>query len=186
MIETIGRDIDQYLHFSSDFLEGDGGPLRRLSALLTPAVLCVATYRAAHWCYRRRLHRLANLLTRINCWMNHIFIHPDSVIGPGMYVPHPPGVYFRGSAGECLTLYARSVVGGEVSPGGGDLRVEGHVTLGNNVTVGAFAVILGDVAVGDGAVIGPSAVINNDMGPGSVMLSGERIVIDTCPHGEVS
>lgn len=46
----------------------------------------------------------------------------------------------------------------------------GPVTIGNDVWVGARAIILSGVTIGDGAVIGAGAVVTRDVAPYSVMV----------------
>jgi serine O-acetyltransferase len=45
-----------------------------------------------------------------------------------------------------------------------------HPTLGNNVTVGAGALILGPITVGDNAVVGAGAVVLKDVANGRTVV----------------
>lgn len=54
----------------------------------------------------------------------------------------------------------------EAGPISAQALVEAPVRVGNNVWIGAHAVILKGVSIGDGAVIGAGAVVRTDVGPG--------------------
>lgn len=82
-------------------------------------------------------------------------------IGPGISVLHPSmGVVISGFAtiGKNLTLTGGNVIGGklEVRNGGGKFMI------GDNVNLGANAVILGPVVLGDKITIGALAMVNKD------------------------
>lgn len=84
-------------------------------------------------------------------------------IGPGISVLHPSmGVVISGFAmiGKNLTLTGGNVIGGrpEVRNGGAKFM------LGDNVNLGANAVILGPVVLGDNITIGALAMVNRDFG----------------------
>jgi maltose O-acetyltransferase len=55
---------------------------------------------------------------------------------------------------------------GEQSPISDQALIEAPVKVGNNVWIGAHAVILKGVNIGDNAVIGAGAVVRTDVGPG--------------------
>lgn len=46
--------------------------------------------------------------------------------------------------------------------------------IGNNVFIGAGAIILGDISIGDNAVIGAGAVITHDVKAGETVVSNNR------------
>ena len=67
--------------------------------------------------------------------------------------------------GERVTLYQGVTLGGT-----GFQRGKRHPTLGDNVTVGSGAKLLGPIAVGDGAKIGANTVVVEDVPPGSTVV----------------
>jgi serine O-acetyltransferase len=64
-----------------------------------------------------------------------------------------------------VTLYQGVTLGGT-----GFQRGKRHPTLGDNVTVGSGAKLLGPIAVGDGAKIGANTVVVEDVPPGATVV----------------
>jgi acetyltransferase-like isoleucine patch superfamily enzyme len=52
-----------------------------------------------------------------------------------------------------------------------------EVIIGNDVWIGANAVILKGVTIGDGAVVGAGAVVTSDVPPGAVVAGNPAKVI---------
>ncbi|WP_144186544.1 CatB-related O-acetyltransferase [Elioraea rosea] len=61
--------------------------------------------------------------------------------------------------------------------GNADAVTRGGVTIGNDVWIGARAIILSGVTVGDGAVIGAGAVVARDVPPYAVMVGNPARLI---------
>jgi serine O-acetyltransferase len=94
-------------------------------------------------------------------------IHPAARIGGEFFIDHGSGVVIGETAeiGERVTLYQGVTLGGT-----GFQRGKRHPTLGDNVTVGSGAKLLGPIAVGDGAKIGANTVVVEDVPPGSTVI----------------
>jgi len=140
------------------------GRLTRLSFLLSPPGLCAALHRLAHWLWQRELRRCARGLAGVNHLLHKAAIHPACRIGAGLYIPHTAGVVFRGHAGRDLTLFARAVVDAGAAHAASP-------RLGDGVTIGAGAVVLGAVQVGSGAKLAPLAVLRTDAAGLTAVLS---------------
>ena len=96
-----------------------------------------------------------------------IEIHPAAKIGPEFFIDHGAGVVIGETAeiGCCVTLYQGVTLGGTgFQPG------KRHPTLGDNVTVGSGAKLLGPIAVADGAKIGANTVVVEDVPPGATVV----------------
>lgn len=96
-----------------------------------------------------------------------IEIHPAAEIGQRFFIDHGSGVVIGETAkiGDCVTLYQGVTLGGT-----GFQRGKRHPTLGDNVTVGSGAKLLGPIAVGDGAKIGANTVVVEDVPPGATVV----------------
>jgi serine O-acetyltransferase len=135
----------------------------RLEVLLTyPGLHAVIIHRGASWLHRHRLRLLARILAHLGRFLTGIEIHPGATIGRHLVIDHGMGIVIGETAviGDDVTLYQGVTLGGT-----GKARGKRHPTLGNDVTVGAGAKILGAVTIGDGARIGGGTVVLKDVPP---------------------
>ncbi len=171
----IQQDVLQYIKFSSDFSGGNVSKLKQVSSFFTPSMLCCFLYRSAHLFFEWRLPVVARIVTGINYIVHKADISPASEIGGGLYIPHTVGIVFYGCAGEALTLYAvASVASSGVHPKKAVLH-SGFPRLGNHVTVGAYAMVLGDIDVGDNCTVGPNCLLNESIPANTTLVSRQRI-----------
>jgi serine O-acetyltransferase len=108
-------------------------------------------------------------------------IHPAARIGEEFFIDHGSGVVIGETAeiGDRVTLYQGVTLGGT-----GFQRGKRHPTLGDNVTVGSGAKLLGPIEVGHGAKVGANTVVVEDVpanttvvgNPGhTVKVEGRRV-----------
>jgi serine O-acetyltransferase len=141
----------------------------RLELLLCyPGLHAVWMHRAAHRLWQLRGGRLpARLLSQLNRWLTGVEIHPGAVVGRRLFIDHAMGVVIGETAevGDDVMLYHGVTLGGRSMQ-----RVKRHPTLGDGVTVGAGATVLGPVIIGDCAQIGANAVVVKDVPPHAVVV----------------
>lgn len=65
--------------------------------------------------------------------------------------------------GRNCKIFANVTMGAKWSSGERDRDTNGLPKVGNNVMIGAGAVLLGDITIGDNAVIGANAVVISDV-----------------------
>ncbi|HMD03072.1 MAG TPA: serine O-acetyltransferase [Candidatus Baltobacteraceae bacterium] len=96
-----------------------------------------------------------------------IEIHPSARIGKGFFIDHGMGVVIGETVeiGDDVTLYQGVTLGGTSLVGG-----KRHPTLGNRVTVGVGAAVLGAITVGDDAKVGAGSVVVRDVPPNSTVV----------------
>lgn len=166
---NIRADIQRYLTMSPENIERGFGLKQRLSAFLRPELLCLTMHRIAHYLYVRSWRRSARLVTRINALLHKVHLTPQSCIGPGCRLPHPPGLTFHGSAGSGLTLFSTCVCcpAGPIADGPLELAPR----LGDEVMVGGHAVLIGPIRVGDRVRISFSARVGEDVPPDVAVIS---------------
>lgn len=125
-----------------------------------PGLHAILLHRVAHWLCGRHIPVLPRVLSHFNRLLTGIEIHPAAVIGAGFFVDHGMGVVIGETAevGDDVTLYQGVTLGGT-----GFERGKRHPNIGNRVTVGVGAKILGAVTVGDGAIIGAGSVVLRDV-----------------------
>ncbi len=94
-------------------------------------------------------------------------IHPAARIGREFFIDHGAGVVIGETAviGDRVTLYQGVTLGGT-----GFQRGKRHPTLGDNVTVGSGAKLLGPIAVGENAKIGANTVVVEDVPPRATVV----------------
>ena len=124
--------------------------------LLYQGVHALIWHRFAHWFYKRRMFFMARLISQIARFWTLIEIHPGAELGHGILIDHGCGVVIGETTvvGDNCTIYQGVTLGGV-----GLNKGKRHPTLGNNVTVGAGAKILGAFEVGDNCTIAANAVL---------------------------
>ena len=120
---------------------------------------------------------LAKLASRWNYLWNSCELSAHAKIGPGLHLPHPTGVVVGPIiAGRNLTILQSASIGlTDRSLSYQDRR--NFPCLGDNITVGANASVLGSIVIGDGVLIGPNAVVFNDVPAGCRAVGNPARVI---------
>jgi serine O-acetyltransferase len=128
--------------------------------LLYPGLHALWLHRAAHALWRARIPFVPRWLSHVGRWLTGIDIHPGASIGRGFFIDHGAGVVIGETAvvGEDVTLYQGVTLGGT-----GKERGKRHPTIGSRVVVGAGAKVLGRITVGDDVYIGANAVVLRDI-----------------------
>ncbi|MFE3637046.1 serine O-acetyltransferase EpsC [Streptomyces sp. NPDC059168] len=146
----------------------------RSEALLHPTVLALAGHRVGNHLYQRRRYQAARLVSTVTKVLTGgIEIHPGARIGRRFFIDHGCGAVIGETAviGDDVSLYHQVTLGStgwwydRERDGGGDGRR--HPRLGNGVTVGAGATLLGPIRVGDDALIGAMALVTSDVPKGA-------------------
>jgi len=101
-------------------------------------------------------------------------INRNCTIGYGLYLGHRGSVVINGKAvlGNNINI-ANGVTIGETPRG----KLKGVPTIGNNVWIGANAVIVGRVNIGDDVLIAPNAFVNFDVPSHSIVIGNPGKVI---------
>jgi serine O-acetyltransferase len=135
----------------------------RLEVLLCyPGLHALWAHRVAHALYTRKLYFLGRLISHVSRFFTHIEIHPGAAIGRYFFIDHGSGVVIGETAeiGNNVLMYQGVVLGGTSIQ-----KKKRHPTIGNEVVIGAGAILLGPIRVGDGAKIGAGSVVINDVPP---------------------
>ena len=130
-------------------------------------VQALLAHRLAHALREAGVPIVPGFLAYLTRSFTGVEIHPAARIGPELFIDHGSGVVIGETAeiGERVTLYQGVTLGGT-----GFQRGKRHPTLGDNVTVGSGAKLLGPIAVGDGAKIGANTVVIEDVPPGATVV----------------
>ncbi|HET7443827.1 MAG TPA: serine O-acetyltransferase [Solirubrobacterales bacterium] len=130
-------------------------------------VQALLAHRAAHAMAEARVPLVPRTIAYLTRAVTGVEIHPAAEIGREFFIDHGSGVVIgeTASIGNRVTLYQGVTLGGT-----GFQRGKRHPTLGDNVTVGSGAKLLGPIAVGDGAKIGANTVVVEDVPPGATVV----------------
>jgi len=134
--------------------------------LLDNGFQAMVAYRMGSTLRRWGVPLLPAICRRLSIAFCGIDILPQAEIGGGCYIPHGVGLVVGGATviGEDCTLL-QGVTLGEARFDNDDCP-----TLGDRVTLGAGAKILGGVSVGDDSFIGAGAVVVEDVPPQHVAM----------------
>lgn len=125
-------------------------------ALLYPGVHAVLAHRVSHALWQRGAKLPARAISQAARLLTQIEIHPGATIGPRLFIDHGSGVVI----GETAEIGADVTIYHGVTLGGTSLDVgKRHPTIGDRVTIGAGAKVLGNLVVGADSRIGANAVL---------------------------
>ncbi|MFM6963284.1 MAG: serine O-acetyltransferase EpsC [Micrococcales bacterium] len=151
-------------------IERDPATTGRFEMFVTSAGLhAVWGHRIAKYIYANlRLRILGRWFAQWVRFWTGIEIHPAATIGRRVFIDHGMGVVIGATAivGDDVLMYHGVTLGGKTL----DRGTKRHPTIGNNVTLGAHAIVLGDITVGDGARIGAGAIVTKNVKPKATIV----------------
>lgn len=143
----------------------DPAARNKLEVFLTyPGVHAVWNYRIAHWLWRHGFKLIARIFSNRARRRTGIEIHPGAQIGRRFFIDHGIGVVIGETTeiGDDVMLYHNVTLGARRFATG-----KRHPSIGNRVTIGAGAKILGAVQIADDAKIAYNSVVLDDVRKGS-------------------
>lgn len=113
-------------------------------------------HRLAHKLYKLKVPFLPRLISQFSRFITGIEIHPGATIGKNFFIDHGMGVVIGETAiiGDNCLVYQGVTLGGTGKETG-----KRHPTIGNNVTLGAGAILLGKITIGDNSNVGAGSVV---------------------------
>ncbi|MFA6431412.1 MAG: serine O-acetyltransferase [Candidatus Margulisiibacteriota bacterium] len=131
-------------------------------------------HRIAHFLYSIKIPFFPRLLSQISRLLTLIEIHPGATIGRRFFIDHGNGVVIGETTiiGNDVTIYQGVTLGGT-----GKEKGKRHPTIGNNVVVGAEAIVLGNITIGDDSRIGAGAVVTRSVPPNSTVVGNPARII---------
>ena len=143
-------------------------------AVNSPGLHAIWAYRGLHRLWQKPGARpVARALSTVVRSVTGVEIHPGAQIGRRFFIDHGMGVVIGETAevGDDVMLYHGVTLGGRTLQ-----RVKRHPTVGNRVTIGAGARVLGPVVIGDGAQIGANSVVVKDVPAGAVATGVPAVI----------
>jgi serine O-acetyltransferase len=137
-------------------------------------------YSGLHAVWASRLtHRLwvagfrfpARVVSQVTRFLTGIEIHPGATIGRRFFIDHGMGVVIGETAviGDDVMLYHGVTLGGK-APRHTPPGTKRHPTLGDGVTIGAGAKVLGDITIGAWSAVGANAVVTKSAPAHSLLV----------------
>jgi len=132
-----------------------------------PGFHALRFHRVAHFLWQHRLRFIARLLSHIGRFLTGIEIHPGARIGRRFFLDHGMGVVIGETTeiGDDVLIYQGVVLGGTSLE-----KRKRHPTIGNNVVIGAAAILLGPITLGNGARVGANSVVVKSVPPGATVV----------------
>ncbi|MDX2149523.1 MAG: hypothetical protein SFV54_02230 [Bryobacteraceae bacterium] len=155
------------------------------SDLIAPGFHAVVTYRIGAW--RLRQSRPLQLLMLpvyavMYLWVRNIYgieLPAGAVVGRRFLVAHQSGIVIhpRAVIGDDCIIRQNVTIGATGAGHWSDAP-----SIGNKVSVGAGATIVGKIRIGDGVFIGPNALVMTNVPAGSIVAAAPARII-TRPAG---
>jgi serine O-acetyltransferase len=115
------------------------------------------------------------LMRRLYKGQEGVIFEPDS-LGPACFIQHGIATLVAAkSIGSHFYIHQQVTIG--------FTDETGPPTIGDHVTIGAGALVLGNLTIGDGAFIGAGALVLDDVGPGEVMVGPKAHVLKRLSPG---
>ena len=147
-------------------------------------------HRFSHKLYKIGLRTFPRIISQFARFLTGIEIHPGAKIGKGFFIDHGMGVVIGETAeiGDNVTMYQGVTLGGT-----GKEKGKRHPTIGNEVTIGSGAKILGSIEIGDNVKVGASSVVLDSVPanstvvgvPGRVVIKDGEKVDDDLDHNDL-
>ena len=130
-------------------------------------VQALLAHRVAHALYEAEVPLAPRAVAFTSRAITGVEIHPAARIGSDFFIDHGAGVVVGETAeiGDRVTLYQGVTLGGT-----GFARGKRHPTVGDDVTIGSGAKLLGPVEIGHGAKVGANTVVISDVPPNSTVV----------------
>ncbi|MDF2865197.1 MAG: serine O-acetyltransferase [Clostridia bacterium] len=124
--------------------------------LLYPGLHAVIFHKITHFLYGKKLYFLSRLLSQIMRFLTGVEIHPGAVIGKRLFIDHGMGIVIGETAeiGDDCLIYHGATLGGT----GKDVGKR-HPTIGNNCMIGSGSKLLGPIVIGNNVKVGANAVV---------------------------
>lgn len=150
-------------------------------ALAYPGVHALWAHRLTHRMWHRSLllKLPARLISQFTRFLTGIEIHPGAGLGRRMFIDHGMGVVIgeTASVGDDVVIFHGTTLGGRSMT-----RGKRHPTVGDRVSIGAGAKVLGPVTIGHDVQIGANAVVVKDIPAGAVAVGVPARIISS-PSG---
>lgn len=158
------------------------GRLGRLADLATlPGMWTVAIWRLSNAAHERGLRPLSRLGYIANMVLFSAELQPGAVVGPGVVMPHPPGVGIASGVvmGERCRIMGLVRIGGS-----GRSEGDGMPALGDGVWLLDGAGAFGPITIGERSVVGARVTVGRDVPAHTLVLPAKEAAPRFLPRRE--
>lgn len=150
--------------------------------LVSPRFIPIFLCRLAHTLHRSHLGPLAKIVSFVNFLAFGIEIAVRCPIGPGLFLPHTQGTVIGAwRIGANATIFQGVTLGAkEIDFTYTD---KSRPTLGNGVTIGSGAKVLGGITLADRVRVGANSVVLVDIPKGALAVGVPARTVNS-PQGE--
>lgn len=129
----------------------------------------VLNYRIANWLYRHHVKLLPEMLKFRTMRRYGCEIAPYAQIGEGLFIPHSIGIVIGHEVviGNNCEIFQNVTIGSNRKEKNGRFMP----IIGNNVSIGSGAVVVGGITIGDNVCIGANSYVDKDV-PSNVIVAG--------------
>lgn len=160
MFSNVQKDLNRYQFRKSRFL---------FAWLCGHTFYAVLNYRLCHWLYKHHIKFFPDWFTfraqhRYGCK-----ISPYATVGGGLILHHSVGVIVGNAVemGENCELFQNVVIGSNRKLRNGRMMPK----IGDNVSIGTGAVVVGGITVGNNVTIGANSYVDSDV-PDNTIVAG--------------
>ncbi|WP_100656483.1 serine O-acetyltransferase [Alteromonas flava] len=148
--------IKDDLRYKREFWQAQGFEPSRIRVLMSDGTSANVLYRMTSWFQRYKLIPFSFLCQWFNKVINGCVIGAGATFGKGLILMHPVGIVVNSKVigGERVIIESGVVIGDEKGKA---------PVIGNDVFIGAGAKIVGGVRVGNNVKIGANAVVVKDV-----------------------
>jgi len=179
-IEEFKEDLDRYFYLA----KASSLWAKMKIVLLTQGIWALLVYRVGHYVNSKKWNVLVRKPALALCLISQklieiicgISISYSAQIGKGLYIGHFGGIFIHGDVkiGECCNISQ----GVSIGLGGRGKKI-GCPTIGDRVYVGPHAVILGKIEIGNDVAIGANAVVTKSMPDNAVVVGVPAKIISS-------
>lgn len=147
-----------------------------------PGLHALWNHRVAHWLWTHHMKLAGRIVSQWGRFVTNIEIHPGAKIGRRFFIDHGAGVVIGETSeiGDDVLMYAGTELAGTTLNKG-----KRHPTVGNNVVIGAGAIVLGAITIGDSAKIGAGSVVTRSVPAGATVVGVPGRIVEEHRKSEV-
>jgi serine O-acetyltransferase len=158
---------------------GSGMLKRLLLCFFSYELHCVAVFRFERWAYLLyKQNKMLGFLPRVVGFilsklcelLHHVVISPCMDVGPGLLIMHASSILVGARhIGSNFTVYQNVTIGW--GPECEDIEAPPIPEIGDNVWIGAGAVVWGDIKIGNDVTISAGSIVSKDI-PDNYLVAG--------------